>query len=65
VICIIVRCGRRALRFVYVNYDDIACCAYYKIFLICNRVGVALRWDGDFASRGRCRALLVRARLHP
>jgi hypothetical protein len=55
----------RALCFVYVNYDDIVCCAYCKIVSTCNRVCVALRWDGDLASHERCRALLACTRLHP
>ena len=50
-ICIIVQCGRQTLRFVYVNYDDTACCACCKIVLTCDRVGVALRWDGDLFPR--------------
>jgi hypothetical protein len=65
VICIIMQCGRRALRFVYVNYDDIACCACCMIVSTCDRVGVALRWDGDLASRGRYRTLLARIWLRP
>ena len=51
-ISIIVQCGRRTLRFVYVNYDETVGCACCKIVSTCNRVGVALGWDGDLASQG-------------
>jgi hypothetical protein len=37
---------------VYVNYDDITCCACCEVVLTCNRGGVARKWDGDLAFHG-------------
>jgi hypothetical protein len=37
---------------VYVNYDDIACCACCEVVPTCNCVGVVRKWNGDLAFRG-------------
>jgi hypothetical protein len=50
VICIICAMWQVALRYVYVNYDDIACCACCDVVPICNRGGVARKmgWGPRF-----------------